>query len=74
MKLLYLTNGICGGGGLERVLCIKTRHFIDEQQHDVAIIRLNEQGQTPFFDFIHGFNSTILNSGQPISCLVMCCI
>lgn len=51
MKLLYLTNGICGGGGLERVLCIKTRHFIDEQQHDVAIIRLNEQGQTPFFDF-----------------------
>lgn len=51
MKLLYLTNGICGGGGLERVLCIKTRHFIEEQQHDVAVIRLNEQGQTPFFDF-----------------------
>lgn len=51
MKLLYLTNGICGSGGLERVLCIKTRHFIDEQHHDVAIICLNEQGRTPFFDF-----------------------
>ena len=51
MKLLYLTNGICGGGGLERVLSIKTHHFIAEQQHDVAIIRLNEQRRTPFFDF-----------------------
>lgn len=51
MKLLYLTNGICGGGGLERVLCTKTCYFIEEQQHEVAIIRLNEQGQTPFFAF-----------------------
>lgn len=51
MKLLYLTNGICGGGGLERVLCIKTRYFIDKQQHEVAIIRLNEEGRTPFFEF-----------------------
>ncbi len=51
MKLLYLTNGICGGGGLERVLSVKTRHFISQQQHDVGIIRLNEQGKTSFFDF-----------------------
>lgn len=51
MKLLYLTNGICGGGGLERVLSIKTHYFISQQQHDVGIIRLNEQSKKPCFDF-----------------------
>lgn len=51
MKLMYLTNGVSSCGGLERVLCIKTQHFIEEMQHEVAIIRLNEEGVPPFFEF-----------------------
>lgn len=54
MKLLYITNGISGGGGLERVLSIKASYFAEEFGYDVHIITLNDSQDTfyPFSPFI----------------------
>ena len=46
MKLLYITNGISGGGGLERVLSIKASYFAEEFGYDVHIITLNDSQET----------------------------
>lgn len=51
MKLLYITNGITGIGGLERVLSIKASYLADKLGYDVNIVSLNEQGKAPFYDF-----------------------
>lgn len=51
MKLLYITNGITGVGGLERVLSIKASYFAAEGGYDVHIVSLNEAGRTPFYPF-----------------------
>ena len=51
MKLLYITNGVRGVGGLERVLSIKTKWFIDHLGCDVHIIALNEAHQPFFYEF-----------------------
>lgn len=51
MKLLYITNGISGGGGLERVLSIKASYFADTFGYEVHIITLNEENCVPFFRF-----------------------
>lgn len=37
MKLLYITNGINGSGGLERVLSIKASYLADNLDYEVAI-------------------------------------
>ena len=50
MKLLYITNGISGGGGLERVLSIKASYFAEEFGYDVHIITLNDSQDT-FYPF-----------------------
>ena len=51
MKILYITNQVCGPAGLERVLSIKTRYLIEEYGYDIHILTLN-QGDTPlFYDF-----------------------
>lgn len=51
MRLLYITNGICGAGGLERVLSIKTSWLIEKYNYDITIITLNEESKEPFFTF-----------------------
>lgn len=51
MKLLYITNGICGVGGLERVLSIKTTYLSEKLNYDITIISLNEKGKQPFYTF-----------------------
>lgn len=51
MKLLYITNGITGVGGLERVLSVKASYFADNLDYDVCIISLNEKGKEPFYKF-----------------------
>ncbi len=51
MKLLYLTNGVSGSGGLEKVLSIKTEYFCSQKKHEVGIITLNEENKQPFFNF-----------------------
>jgi glycosyltransferase involved in cell wall biosynthesis len=51
MKLLYITNGITGAGGLERVLSIKTNELINLHQYEIYIITLNEFDIEPFYFF-----------------------
>lgn len=51
MKLLYITNGINGAGGLERVLSIKASYLADHYDYDVTILSLNEGGNEPFYEF-----------------------
>lgn len=52
MKLLYITNGICGSGGLERVLATKTFWFAEKKDYKVHILAVNEEpDKIPFFEF-----------------------
>lgn len=51
MKLLYITNGINGSGGLERVLSIKASYFAEKLGYEVTILSLNEAHLNPFYQF-----------------------
>lgn len=51
MKLLYITNGVAGSGGLERVLSTKTKFLIDKHNYHISIITLNESKHNNFFTF-----------------------
>jgi len=51
MKVLYITNGINGAGGLERVLSIKASYLADHYQYDVTILCLNNTDKDPFYAF-----------------------
>lgn len=51
MKLLYITNGINGAGGLERVLSIKASYFADVLGYEVTILSLNGTHLNPFYEF-----------------------
>lgn len=51
MKLLYITNGIAGSGGLERVLSVKASCLADHYNYDVTILSLNDQHVNPFYRF-----------------------
>lgn len=51
MKLLYISNGITGSGGLERVLSVKALMLAEDFEYEVHIISLNEKNKMPFFSF-----------------------
>ncbi len=51
MKILYITNGITGSGGLERVLSVKASLLTDDFGYEVHLLSLNEIGKEPFFSF-----------------------
>lgn len=51
MKLLYITNGITGSGGLERVLSVKTSILTNDFDYEVHLLSLNEIDKKPFFCF-----------------------
>ena len=51
MRLLYITNGISGVGGLERVLSVKASYLADNLGYEVCIVSLNENGKEPFYNF-----------------------
>lgn len=51
MKLLYVTNGINGSGGLERVLSIKASYLADKYGYEVVILCLNNGHKDPFYTF-----------------------
>src|SRR5690606_8962207 len=51
MTLLYITNGINGPGGLERVLSIKASLLAEEYGYEVHILVLNDAHLNPFFEF-----------------------
>jgi len=61
-KLTYITNQVCGSGGLERVLSLKASYFSDVFNYEVHIITLNQEQSTLFYDFskkIHFHNITV---------------
>lgn len=67
MKLLYITNGITGSGGLERVLSIKASKLADDFGYNVHILSLNEHGKLPFYDFSENIVLHSINvEGNPI--------
>lgn len=51
MKLLYITNGVHGTGGLERVLAVKTNNLIEEFNYEVVILTLNSANKRTFYKF-----------------------
>lgn len=51
MKLLYITNGINGSGGLERVLSVKASALTEDYGYEVVIATLNEPEHRPFYTF-----------------------
>lgn len=51
MKLLYITNGINGAGGLERVLSVKASILAEKYDHEIHILGLNNAHQIPFYEF-----------------------
>ncbi len=51
MKLLYITNGINGAGGLERVLSVKASYLVEHYNYDVTILSLNNNNTNPFYEF-----------------------
>jgi len=51
MKILYITNGIHGAGGLERVLSVKASYLADVLGHEVHIVVLNNKGASLFYTF-----------------------
>lgn len=51
MKLLYITNGINGAGGLERVLSIKASYLAEHYDYNITILSLNQNHVDPFYDF-----------------------
>lgn len=67
-KILYITNGINGSNGLERVLSIKASYFTDVLNHEVHILTLNNGDKNRFFDFSNKitFYDIKVNSTNPI--------
>ncbi|MBV6879078.1 glycosyltransferase family 4 protein [Epilithonimonas ginsengisoli] len=51
MKLLYITNGINGSGGLERVLSLKASLLAENYGYEVSILVLNDSDKAPFYNF-----------------------
>ncbi|GEL11991.1 Glycosyltransferase involved in cell wall bisynthesis [Flavobacterium glycines] len=51
MKLLYITNGINGAGGLERVLSVKASYLAENYAYDVSILCLNDNDKKTFYSF-----------------------
>lgn len=71
MKLLYITNGINGSGGLERVLSIKASMLAEEYNYQVTILSLNDAHLNPFYIFSPKIKMiSIPVGGNPISYLL----
>jgi glycosyltransferase involved in cell wall biosynthesis len=51
MKILYITNGIKGAGGLERVLSVKASYLVEQLGYEVHILTLNHQAAPLFYNF-----------------------
>ena len=61
--ILYITNGITGSGGLERVVSLKASYFADEYGYDVHIVTLNDENKAKFYPLsdkitIHNIDTT----------------
>jgi len=70
LKILYITNGITGSGGLERVLSVKAGYLAGHFDYEVHILTLNEQGKKPFYEFSDKIKiHSIAVSGNPLQYL-----
>ena len=70
MKLLYITNGIKGAAGLERVLAIKASYLADVLGYEVHILTLNHNNNSIFYDFSPKIQlHDVAVSGNPIQYL-----
>lgn len=68
MKILYITNGIHGAGGLERVLSVKASYLADVLGHEVHIVVLNNKGASLFYEFSAKIQlHHVVVKGNPIS-------
>jgi len=68
MKLLYITNGINGSGGLERVLSIKASLLAEHFGYQVEVLCLNESQKNLFYQFSSKINMhSIKVGGNPVS-------
>ncbi|QIG90341.1 glycosyltransferase family 4 protein [Chryseobacterium sp. POL2] len=68
MKLLYITNGINGSGGLERVLSIKASYFAEQMNYEVHVLVLNNTHESRFYDFSSNIKfHSIEVKGNPFS-------
>ena len=66
-KLLYITNGISGSGGLERVLSVKASLLADKYDYEVTILGLNAGNDTPFYEFSPNIKQVSIRvSGNPL--------
>ncbi|KFC24582.1 glycosyltransferase family 4 protein [Chryseobacterium sp. FH1] len=67
MRLLYITNGVNGAGGLERVLSVKASFLADHLGYDVTILVLNNQDENCFYKFSDRIKTrSIQVGGNPI--------
>ncbi len=67
MKLLYITNGINGAGGLERVLSVKASYLAEHFNYEVTILSLNNNHFDPFYEFSKKIKFVSINvSGNAI--------
>lgn len=70
MRILYITNGISGSGGLERVLSVKASFLAEKYGHEVHILSLNEAGKSSFFNFSDKVvQHSIAVAGNPVQYL-----
>jgi len=71
IKLLYITNQVCGPGGLERVLSIKASYLADIYKHKIHILTLNQDNQDLFYDFSKAITFYNIQAfGNPVSYLM----
>lgn len=63
MKLLYITNGINGTGGLERVLSVKASILAENYDYAIHILVLNNAHKNPFYEFSSKINFHSINVG-----------
>lgn len=67
VKLLYITNGINGAGGLERVLSIKASFLAEHYDYQVTILSLNDNHLNPFYNFSEKIEMVSINvNGNPL--------
>lgn len=62
MKLLYITNGVHGSGGLERVLAIKASYLVEYFNYEVTILTLNSEEEKLFYEFSDRINFFDVNT------------
>jgi glycosyltransferase involved in cell wall biosynthesis len=71
MKILYITNGINGVGGLERVLSVKASYLAEHYNYEITILSLNDNHLNSFYTFSDKIKMlSIPVAGNPIQYLL----